>query len=121
VTAPADWLTERPPLPRRELTPLYEQALAAAKQILADVEARESTAVLYRVEELERVLEPTWPAVEPVEDGTVPGMPHVTVESAVKPPRWSRQWWVENLSFSRVVWAGSSAVVLLVTGLGWIQ
>jgi len=111
VTAPADWVTgERPPLPRREKTPLYDQAWAAAQLILADVEARESTAVLYRVEELTRVLEPEWPVVD-----------QDTVGMAVKPRRFSRQWWAENLSFSRVVWGGSSAVVLLVTGLGWIQ
>lgn len=113
MTAPADWLTgERPPLPRREQTPLYDQALAAAGVLLADREARESTAVLYRVEELDRVLEPTWPAVEPSEDGTVPALPRVA--------RLGSWGWVRrNLNVKRLVAGGASGLVLAVTALAW--
>jgi len=113
VTAPAEWLSgERPPLPRREKTPLYEQALAAAALITADREARESTAVLYRVEALERVLEPEWPAEPPVEDGTVPSMPRVEVR------RFSWRWVRVRLTWPRRVAGGLSALVLFATALG---
>lgn len=113
MTAPADWLTgERPPLPFRERTPLYDQAKTAAAQLLRDLGERERTAVLYRVEDLTRVLEPTWPAVDPSEDGTVPAMPRV------KPRRWSRRWLRENLTWKRQVVGGMSGLVLVVAALG---
>ena len=116
MTAPADWLSgERPPLPRRETTPLYAQAVAAAALILADLEARESTAVLFRVNELERVLEPTWPTVEPEEDGTVPGLPRVQAQ------RWSLSWFKARLTWKRQVAGGMSGLVLLATLYRWVN
>lgn len=114
MTAPADWLTDaRPPLPHRVYLPLYQEALAASKRLLGDLEAREATAVLYRVEELTAVLEPAWPTEEP----DAP-----TVQIAVKPPRWSLRWFRENLTAKRVAAGGASGLVLAITALGsWLQ
>ena len=109
MTPPADWLSERPRLPRREQTPLYEQALTAAAQIREDLEARESTAVLYRVEELQRVLDPVWPSVDPD-----------TVEFR-RPRRTFGRWLRDNWNVKRGLAGGASAVVFLATALGrWL-
>ncbi len=118
MIAATGWLdvtTDRPPLPRREKTPLYEQAVAAAALIQADREARESTAVLYRVEELNRVLDPKWPVVEPVNDGTVPSMPRFVAR------RFSWRWCKARLTWHRQVAGGMSGLVLLATLLGWVN
>lgn len=44
-----------------------------------------------------------------------------TVEFAVKPPRFSRRWWRENLTWRRQVAGGLSGLVLLATAWGWWQ
>lgn len=82
---------------------------------MGDMEERERTATLYRIEDLTRVLEPVWPAVAPSEDGTVPAMPRV------KPRRWSRKWWAENWTAARIVGAGASVLVFAAIGAGWFQ
>lgn len=80
---------------------------------MGDMEERERTATLYRVEDLTRALEPTWPAVDPSEDGTVPEMPRVEV---VKPGSW--RWIKRNLTWRRQVAGGMSGLVLAVAALG---
>jgi hypothetical protein len=97
VTAPADWMTERPPLPQR------------VKPYVGRHRAKDwdDTDVV-------------WPPVDqdfPAVSGILFDEPTVRFRP-VKPRRWSRQWLRENLSLSRVVWGGFSAVVLLATGLG---
>lgn len=112
MTVPADWLDvnkDRPPLPRRERTPIF-----------AEFADRFDSATL------ELPVVPVWPVEAPVEADVHAVAPRVvdepTVEFAVvKPSRFSREWWRGVLSLPRLVAAGSSAVVLLVTGLGWIQ
>lgn len=109
MIAAAEWLdvtTDRPPLPRREKTPLFDALMAE----------HQPTQVLYRVEELERVLNPEWPAVEPVEDGTVPSMPRVV---AVR--RFSWKWLKKRLTWPRQVAGGMSGLVLLATLYGWVN
>lgn len=114
MTAPADWLTDaRPPLPHRVYLPLYQEALAASKQLLGDLEAREATAVLYRVEELTAVLEPAWPTDEP----DAP-----SVQIAVNPPRWSLRGIRKRMTLPRILAGGASGLVLAITALGsWLQ
>lgn len=115
MTAPADWLTDaRPPLPHRVYLPLYQEALAASKQLLGDLEAREATAVLYEVRELQRLLEPepVWPTEEP----DAP-----TVQIAVKPPRWSLRGIRKRMTLPRILAGGASGLVLLAGFLGWVQ
>lgn len=128
MTAPADWLTDkRPPLPHRVYLPLYQEAVTASKQLLGDLEAREATAVLYEVGELQRLLdltvpampaivdEVTWPDHKPVEDGTVPEWPRVSRRSV-----W--RWVGDNLNAKRLVAGGASGLVLAITALGsWLQ
>lgn len=117
MTAPADWLTDaRPPLPHRVYLPLYQEALAASKQLLGDLEAREATAVLYRVEELRQLLEPEPEPAWPTEEPDAP-----TIQIAVKPPRWSLRWFRENLTAKRIAAGGASGLVLAITALGWFQ
>lgn len=111
MTAATDWLNpniERPPLPRREVTTIYTQALAAARSQLA---ALEETAVLYRVEELDRLLEPASPVAEPVE----PEFPAVHGEL---PSRFTWRWVKARLTWPRLVGGSASGLVLVITGLG---
>lgn len=134
MTAPADWLTDRPELPsRREMaaqiaavnrgdwppspepTPLLSEVLADVRRKMQDREEQDRTAVLYRVEELRQLLEPepAWPTEEP----DAP-----TVQIVVKPPRWSLRWFRENLTAKRIAAGGASGLVLAITALGsWLQ
>jgi hypothetical protein len=88
VTASTDWLSgNRPPLPRREKTPIFDDEFAGRLDAVLNND------------------DPVWPGVDP-DAPTVEFRP-------VKPPRWSRRWWRENLSGARVAAAGASGAVLL--------
>ncbi len=97
TTAAAAWLSgERPPLPHREKTPIFDEVTKE----LAAVEAVEP--------------EPEWPTAEPDE-------PTVEFERVTPERFWrwlrSRRW-----TPARVVVGSSSALVLLVTAMGaWFQ
>jgi hypothetical protein len=103
----ADWLNpnvDRPPLPRRVKAEPYVGRHRAAGWD-DDVDFVPSP--------VPRGCAPAWPEV----DDDVP-----TVEfRAVKPRRFSRAWWLENLSWQRVTFGGASAVAFLLTGLEWIR
>lgn len=103
MTAPADWLDlNRPSLPQRIKVEPY----------VGRHRAKDWDDTDFIPSPVPR--EPEWPTVEldfaPV-SGVLP----------MKPRRWSRLWWRENLSFSRVFAGGASAVVLVGTAVGWLQ
>jgi hypothetical protein len=63
--------------------------------------------------------QPVWPEVDE-DTQPMPVQEPRTVEfRAVKPPRWSRRWWRENLTWRRQVAGGMSGLVLLASLLGW--
>lgn len=106
MTAPTEWLSgERPPLPRREKTVIFDAEFADR--------FNSATAEL-----------PVWPAAEPVEGGVPPVWPRgaepPTVEFApVRPRRSMKRWLLDNLTVKRIAAGGLSAVVFVVTGAGW--
>lgn len=114
MTAPADWLDvnkERPPLPRREKTPIFEEEFAD----------RFDSATL------ELPVVRVWPVEAPAETDVHAVSPRVGDEPAaefraVKPSRFSREWWRGVLSLPRLVAGGASAAALLYGGIGaWFQ
>lgn len=135
MTAPADWLTDRPELPsRREMadqiaavnrgdwppspepTPLLSEVLADVRRKMQDREEQDRTAVLYRVEELRELLEPEPEPAWPTEEPDAP-----TVQIAVKPQRWSLRGIRKRMTLPRILAGGASGLVLLAGFLGWVQ
>ena len=107
MSAPVDWLTgERPPLPHRERTPLFDQVEAEVRTAWPsfDQDSQPSMPI-----QPPRRGEPT-EVIPVVEEPTVQFRPL---------SRWGRLR--RKLTWQRQIAGGLSGLVLLATAWGWIQ